>query len=145
MISLDRYAAIECEMLIFLLAIESLAGTGRYLILDENMPGGMIDKDRPASQFSALLLLSIPVRQAARDRREKLIERDLITRLEIVTNQRMYFLGVRDCSISIGSLVRGLGLGQTTGDTEWSLAGSSYGMLVSEDGGLTVSLTHKRL
>jgi hypothetical protein len=55
MISLDRNAAIECETLIFLLANESLAGTGRDLIVDENMPGGMIDKDRPTSHFVALL------------------------------------------------------------------------------------------
>jgi hypothetical protein len=143
MISLDRNAAIECETILFILANESLAGTGRYLIVDGNMPGGMIDKDRSASQLVALLFLSICVRQVDRDRRDILIERDSSARLEIVTNQIMYFLGVRDCSISIRYL--GRGLGQATGGTEWRLAGSSSGMLGSDDGRLTVSFTHKRL
>jgi hypothetical protein len=142
-ISLDRNATIEYKTIILLFANESLAGTGRDLIVDENMPGGMIDKDRPTSQFVALLFLSKRVRQAARDRRDILIERDSVTRLDIVTNQRMYFIGVRDCSISIGSL--GRGLGQETGRAWWMLAGSSSGMLGSDDGRLTVSFTHKRL
>jgi hypothetical protein len=73
MINLDINAAIECETLIFLLANESLSGTGRDLIVDENMPSGVIDKDRSASKLVALLLLSIRVRQAARDRRDILI------------------------------------------------------------------------
>jgi hypothetical protein len=93
MISLDRNAAIECETLIFLLADEILAGTGRDLIVDENMPGGMIDKDRSDSQLVALLFLSICVHQAARDRRDVLIERDSVARLEIVMNQKCIFLG----------------------------------------------------
>jgi hypothetical protein len=122
MISLDRNAAIESEMLIFLLVDESLASTGRDFIVDENMPGGMIDKDRTAGQFVALLLFVICVRQAAWDRRDILIERNTITRLEIVKNQRMHFLGVQGGTISIRPL--GRGFGQATGGTKWRLAGS---------------------
>jgi hypothetical protein len=112
-ISLDINAAIECETLILIFANDSLAGTGRYLIVDEHMPGGMINEDRSASQFVPFRFLSIRMRQAARDRRDILIERDSVTRLEIVANKRMYFLGVRDSFKCIGSL--GRGLGQATG------------------------------
>jgi hypothetical protein len=109
MISLDRNTAIESEMLIFLLANDSLAITGRDLIVDENMPGDMIDKDRTAGQFVALLLFAICVRQVARDGRDILIEGDTVTRIEIVMNQRINFLGVWDGTISIGPLGRGFG------------------------------------
>jgi hypothetical protein len=66
MIILDRNAAIESKTLIFLLANESLASTGQDLIIDENMPGGMIDKDRTTGQFVALFLFAIRARPAAR-------------------------------------------------------------------------------
>jgi hypothetical protein len=143
MISLDRNAAIESETLIFLLANESLTSTGQYLSVDENMPGGIIDKDRTAGQFFELILFVICVRQAARDGRDILIEGDTVTRLEIVMNQRIHFLGVRDVTISIGHL--GRGFGQATCGTKWRLAGSSSRMLGSDDGRLTINFTHKRL
>jgi hypothetical protein len=109
MISLDRNATFEYETLIFLLANESLAGTGPDLIVDENMPGGMMEKYFTPGQFVALLFFAIRVHQAARDRRDILIERDLVARLEIVKNQRMHFLGVRYGTTRIGSLGRGFG------------------------------------
>jgi hypothetical protein len=112
MIGVDRNIAIESKTLVFLLANESLSSTVRDLIVDVNMTGGMIDKYRTAGQFLALLLLALCVRKASRDRRDILIEGDMVTRLEIITNQCIHFIGVRDGTISIGYL--GGSFGQAT-------------------------------
>jgi hypothetical protein len=133
MISMDRNAAIESETLILLFANESFASTGRDLIVDENMPGGMINKDRTAGHIVALLIFTVHVRQVARDGQDILIEGDTVTRLEIVTSQSIHFLGVWDGTISIRPL--GRSFGQATGSTKWRLAGSSSRMLGSNDGG----------
>jgi hypothetical protein len=108
-----------------------VASVESLLVLEEDIPGGVVNKDSAATVLAGTLLLALGVREAPRDWRSILVGGDAVSRLELLTNLHLL---AGSCALTLIAIRRTAGLlGKLTGSTERSVTGASRRRLRTDD------------